>query len=81
MEEVNATHDYENIPITLYSCRHYAITAALERGRPILEVALMAGTSVHHIEKRYYRVDLIKKASVHALQQYFNPEEIRSGDE
>jgi integrase len=77
LKEVNATHDHEDLKITLYSCRHYGITAALKRDIPILEVALLAGTSVHHIEKRYWRADVVKRASYHALQDYFDPEEIR----
>ena len=80
LAELKITHDHENVKITLYSCRHYAITAAMERGRPILEVALYAGTSVSHIEKRYYRADLERKSSEFALQQYFSVEEIRDTD-
>ena len=77
LKTVNAEEDHEGLRITLYSCRHFAITSALKRGRPILDVAHFAGTSVHNIEKRYWRVDLVKTASKHALQSYFSPEEIR----
>jgi len=81
LAKVNLTHDFDGVKITLYSCRHYSITAALHRKRPILEVSLFAGTSVGHIEKRYYKVDLVKKASEHALQALFDPEDIRAGTE
>lgn len=77
LKEVGATHDHDDLKITLYSCRHYAITSALKRDVPILEVALLAGTSVHHIEKRYWRADVVKRASYHALQKFFEPDQIR----
>lgn len=76
-QEVGITHDHDDLKITLYSCRHYAITAFLMRKIPILEVAILAGTSVHHIEKRYFRADMMKRTSIHALQPGFDPNEIR----
>ncbi len=79
--ELEITEDHENVPITFYSCRHFGITSALMRGIPILDVALYGGTSVHHIEKRYYRVDLERRSSVFALQEHFSPSQIKAGDD
>ena len=46
--------------LTLYSLRHFAITARLYAGVSIYEVAKQAGTSVIYIEKHYEHLDMEK---------------------
>jgi integrase len=68
------THSEDGIRFSLYSCRHYGITCALRRNDGeirLIDVALMAGTSVHHIEKTYYNADIERRAARIAFQERF----------
>jgi integrase len=71
LAELGITQDSKGVRITLYSCRHRGITAALYREIPILDVAIYAGTSVAHIQNNYYKADMVKKSSAFALQRAF----------
>ena len=46
--------------LTLYSFRHFGITARLYAQVPIYEVAKLAGTNVKFIEQHYEHLDMVK---------------------
>lgn len=75
------TDSEDGIRFSLYSCRHYGITCALRRNKGkirLIDVALMAGTSVHHIEKTYYNADIARRAPEIAFQAQFYSDDTES---
>ena len=49
--------DHSERKLSYYSLRHFGITMRMKSGVSIADVAVLAGTSVSHIETHYRHID------------------------